>query len=92
MEISISLNNREREQLCQLLDELSKVVAGPLKRDVLQSKIIYCRVKRNLVDITITGNNITKLSKLLMAAAAVKGFGQRAEKLYEIIEKKKIQQ
>lgn len=91
METIISLNNKERQQLCQLLDDLSKVVAGPLKRDVLQSKMIYCKVKRNLIDVAISGSNITKLSKLLLDVSAVRNFENRSNEMYNLIQRKKAE-
>ena len=87
----IELNQKEKLQLCALLEELETKVLGPLKHSVKQARVIYCNVKSKLHQVTITGDNITKLSGLLMAAAAIKGFEQKAEQMNDLIEKKKAQ-
>ena len=89
MAILIELDKNEKQELCSLLKEVEPKVSGTLKRDVKQARIIYCNVKKNLPDVKISDDNITKLSSLLMYIAGTPSFQYRAEKLYNVVIRKK---
>ena len=91
METLIKLTTEEKKSLCSILNQAKIFAKGDLARRIEQASQIYCKVKDRLKQITVTGDNITKLVNLLDDILAMENplFENQAIELIQQISEKR---